>query len=560
MSRRIGRALARRRHTVAAMRHAAEAGDPALAGGILVDAGGLQWWFHEGTDPLLAASSLLTEETVASNSRLAVTHCVALAMSGRLAEARRVFRGAVAATAAGAVPVEPAFQIDLHFARALLAFLGCESTESARSRAVCADARRLARSPTTGPVLQGAMSVGACYYHNQRGEFDAAIAAADRARPMLAGASGYLTISLDAQLGQIAMAQGRVRDALTWYQSAQRAAKRRFLGDPHLITNVESLVQEIALERNRLPDDTVGARFARAFYRGGAWLPHYAAAAEVALACALDSGGADTALSVLDGMWAHARKEELTTLVRLLAALRVSLLADAGRPAEAQNTWREAALPTTDTDCLDLDGLNWREMEAIACARLRLLTALGAHDAGRRLADAVVRLTAERGLLRTRLRALALRVRLELDAAVRGDARPHLAEYLQLYARTDYARPMVALGTAAMVALEGFIAAEKDGPLAAIAERLLTAAHAGTSGAPQFTDKEIAVLRRLPGRQDKQIAAALGLTPHGVRHHLRSIFRKLGVNTRDEAVRRARAVGFPGADEKSADRPSEVDV
>ena len=40
--------------------------------------------------------------------------------------------------------------------------------------------------------------------------------------------------------------------------------------------------------------------------------------------------------------------------------------------------------------------------------------------------------------------------------------------------------------------------------------------------------------------QDKQIAAELGLTVHGVRYHLRKLFTKLGANTRADALRQAR--------------------
>ena len=59
-----------------------------------------------------------------------------------------------------------------------------------------------------------------------------------------------------------------------------------------------------------------------------------------------------------------------------------------------------------------------------------------------------------------------------------------------------------------------------------------------------LSEREREVLRLLDNRRDKQIAAALGLTAHGVRHHLRKLFAKLGVAKRAEAVRRARELGL----------------
>ena len=59
-----------------------------------------------------------------------------------------------------------------------------------------------------------------------------------------------------------------------------------------------------------------------------------------------------------------------------------------------------------------------------------------------------------------------------------------------------------------------------------------------------LSEREREVLLLLDNQRDKQIAAALGLTVHGVRHHLRKLFAKLGVAKRAEAVRRARELGL----------------
>jgi DNA-binding CsgD family transcriptional regulator len=56
-------------------------------------------------------------------------------------------------------------------------------------------------------------------------------------------------------------------------------------------------------------------------------------------------------------------------------------------------------------------------------------------------------------------------------------------------------------------------------------------------GEPHLTDRELDVLRALSeGLGNKQIGARLGISSSTVKYHLQSIFTKLGVRTRSEAV------------------------
>ena len=59
------------------------------------------------------------------------------------------------------------------------------------------------------------------------------------------------------------------------------------------------------------------------------------------------------------------------------------------------------------------------------------------------------------------------------------------------------------------------------------------------------TASELSVLRLLPtDLTQRQIAHELFLSHNTVKTHSRSLYRKLGANTRDEAVRRALEVGL----------------
>ena len=545
--------LARASKIVPAMRHAHEAGEPRTAGEILERAGAWRLWFRHGVARLRAIDALMTEEIIGHFPRLAVLRCMALTVAGDLDAARRLFMELRARTAnlsqdrPGTNDRE--LDTDVALFQCLAAFCGCAPIAAPGMAEMFAKVEALASDRDVEPIVMGAAGYAMLAVEVARTNLDEAVAWATRIRAELDADSRYFAMFSDLWTGLVAMARGRVAEASRMYARAQQTARTDFVADagPTLIADV--LVGELDLERNRT------AQLARRAHKpsdrlasAGGWLDVFVAAAEAGAELATREGGHAAALASIDEALAFARRTLRVTFVRCLSALRVSTVVADGRPDDAARLWTEAGLPAQLADCAELATQTWREMEAVACAGLRLATAQGRFAEGRELADAVLELCCERDLVRTRGRVLALGMALEHAAGNAAGARAYLAEYLPLFADTGYVRSMVGERAAALAVLADIEEAGTGAALGPAADALRDAlAEVPVQRAdtvPALTPRENEILARLEHWQDKEIATALSLSAAGVRYHVSSLFRKLGVRGRFEAVHRARSMGL----------------
>ena len=541
--RRLAEALVRRGETVAGMRHAKEAGEPGLAGRILEDAGGVRLWVQQGLVQLQAADRMLTEEIIAERPRLALVHCVTLVLSGQPEAARERYRTIVAkphARTAGSDGPTVAFEVEDCIARGCIALYGGEQVGSAWAQGLLRDLERLTASPDIDTLMRGYLDYSLCVFRNLAAEFDSALDRAARARQCLSQSS-YMTMFIDIQVGQIAMAQGRVEDAREHYRRAQRIATKSFALDDGLAAIARVHLHELALECHRLGAATELRSVPRALVKGGTPFSAYLAAGCAVIDLRLVRDGVEAALGAVDEMLEYVRGAGLPALVRYLSALRVSVLVSAGRTAKAERAWRLEELPETPEGCLDLTKQSWREMEALSCARLGLQITGGQFDEARRFAAELCAVAGGRDLRRTLMRGLALSMVLEQRAGESAAATGHLEAFLRLYAETPYLRPLIREREACAAVVAAFLESEAESPHREAAQSLLEAMNrVDAVRPPELSKREMEVLERLGRLQDKQIAAELGLTVHGVRYHLRKLFTELGANTRADALRRAR--------------------
>ncbi|WP_419938243.1 hypothetical protein [Candidatus Palauibacter sp.] len=547
----IAKALARRGRSIEALRHAAEAADAALLGRIAEGTGGVRLWFEQGLEVLRALDGMLTQAVVSDHPRLALVRCGVLAASGDIEEARRLY-GATAEKTAGYTRDreggdDRALRTDHIFIQGLLCTLGCMWYDDT-IMAGMAEGEVLASAADTDSLVRGMFSLGMCLAHNQMTAFDAAVEWAGRARAALGRASPYQA-HVDLQAGLVAMARGRTRQAREYYDRALRAARANHLRDAGAVMLGDVLAFELEFERTAGAARSNRPRVSpRLLGQCGAWLDVYAADIGVRTETALLAGGPEDALRLVENAREYARTTERPQLARFLSALRVSVLLDGGEADEAARAWRFDCLPERRAECLDLAGQSWREMEMLACARLRLLVVRGEFDAAREFADALLAVASEHALVRTRMRGLAVAMVLEQRAGGSDRAAAHLADYLRLFAEADYARPLARDRELALALLDdaGF-AAGADAAVAAAAGALRNALcrDAGAAAPEQaLTEGELEVLARLEHWQDKDIARTLGLSYDGVRYRVRRIFAKLGARGRLDAVQRARQRGI----------------
>lgn len=545
----IARALARRGHVLDALRHASDAGDHALIGAIAEGAGGVKLWLRRGADALRALDGWLTEEVLAAHPRLALVRCISLTASGDIESARRVYQSAamdsVGFNLDGSGKEDETLRTDHLLALGMFAILGCKRLT--HYHPLISTTAGLTDRPDLDPLLRAVLRLGMGIAHNEMAQFDEAEQLAESARAGIGPDAPHVLPHIHFQLGLAAMARGRSENAERRYQRGLNIAQGR-ADDTGMVMFGTLLRAELDLERSAAaPVLTTSPVSARLLGEYGAWFDVYAASVGVASELAFDHVGPAEALATVERAREFALATDRAALVRLLGALRVSLLLLDDRAGEAERAWRAEQLPESDEGCLDLQSQRWREMEAITCARVRLLSAQGRGGDARALARALRGAAEKRSLLRTVMRALALSVRLEHEAADRAAA--HLAEALRLLGRTGYARPLYRERRAVVPPLERLIDSEPPGPVLDDARRIHSAliaqpATAQAPAPPLFSPKELDVLRRLATHTDKDIGRELSMSYENVRYYVRKLFSRFGVRNRFDAAHRARAMGL----------------
>ena len=536
---RIADALARRAETVAAMRHAVHGGDALLAGDILLRAGGVRFWLRQGVPQYQEADRLLTAEAIARSRRLKLVRCVALMLSGKQKEARAVY--------AESSPSEPAegfeHRVDDCIVRAAMGVYGGEHLGSGWRRHLLADCARFARSPRLNAATSGYLEYALSVLHFLNGELDPALERLALARK-LSPDNRQIEFYGEVLRGQLDFVRGRARDAESSYRRARRLGRKFFMLDPVAATACLVALDEYELECNR-PASVEQRGVWWVLNNRGVPFSYFATAANVLIDRRLRARRTEEAIAATDKLLVRVRADGRVASVRLLAALRTTVLVVAGRVEDAERFWGRENLPEHNAACVDVTTQSMREMEAVSEARARLLIAERRYEEARGLLSTLETVAATRSWRKTQMRAVALSILLEHAAGAPAAGVRRLTEYLELYGESPYAWPLLREPAVCPHVLSEFLRLEAHSPHCASARSLLAAARAAQDSPElSLSDREREILGLLAGRRIKHVAATLGLSVHGVRYHLRKLFSKLGVSTRAELLRRAGEMGL----------------
>lgn len=257
-----------------------------------------------------------------------------------------------------------------------------------------------------------------------------------------------------------------------------------------------------------------------------ATIEHWPLFAYVSSMVALAQGRARAQAAVLDAALARGARPSVTEFTRSrLDATRALLLLASGRLSDAETALHHH--PAT------VPGI------AIAWARLHLLA-----DAPEKARAALEPIDAAAASARIRTETMALRAAAALRMGRANSASDELDRLVALLIATGLRTPLTLLPRSDRIALAEL--AEQTARPASV-RRLLTEAVQAPALWPEvvpsvaLTERETVVLRRLnTGGSTAEIAADLFVSVNTVKTQLRSLYRKLGAATRDEALAAAR--------------------
>jgi LuxR family maltose regulon positive regulatory protein len=346
-------------------------------------------------------------------------------------------------------------------------------------------------------------------------------------------------------LGRLREADAACRDALAYVQ-AQRMSRLPAAGILHVA------MSEVLVEQNDL--ESAEAHLAQGL-EIGKWSGRLDAAKNSAYALSrLRQARGD-----VSGALAAIREAELAMGEPQPPLARAELLALRGRILIRQGALREAARCVEEAERLaGRERGQTREMVVLAASRVML--AQGEPDEAIAKVTRSIAAAEQRGWLGA---ALELRVLRSLALVRRGDPRAaevDLARSLATAEPEGYARVFLDEGEPMQMLLAQWLAHAGDSPLREYAGHLLSQfdAEPQTLATPQekicpaeqvlvepLSERELEILHLIAlGKTNKVIAQQLFIAPGTVKAHTASIYRKLDVANRTEAVARARQFGI----------------
>ena len=541
LQRRIARWFAERGQIAEAVNHAILSADDMLIGDILEEAGG--WRLIPQGLQGVAARGLgkLPLALVRTRPRLVLALVYLQIKRGEIGAARAEFDLFAAGADAADMPVDLRTEI-----RVVGDTLSDYENQPVTFEDLLAREALLRKLPANDHLVLANFSetLGAKYYEG--GWLERAL------QPTLAARDHYVAIgSLYSDLftrfleARIKRAQGRSKEAGTILETAWRDTVDNFGSRSDLAANCAAFQAELLFEQ----DQTAEARELLSWAlphmeQSDGWVDVYAAAYFTEARALASEGAFDEACDILARARRVAARRRLRQLEMLADICNLDVQIAQGAPAQA--VLAAAAVIGLDAlaDMMTEESPQYRPVAtAASLCRVRLHLLVGAW--GRALEE-VGRLRAwaeQRGAGR-----LLIDVNILAAAALRGqgaaaEARCCFDEAISIAMFQNIIRPFVEARQFVQPCLDE--ALQADAQLGRFRAQFLKslakalAVHRGSAAVfGVFSEAEAEVLLYLSqGHSNKEIARLIGMSPDTVKYRLKSVFRKIGVSKRRDAVR-----------------------
>lgn len=353
---------------------------------------------------------------------------------------------------------------------------------------------------------------------------------------------------------RIRHAQGRINDAATIMAGVRSLIEANFGPRCDLAANCAAFEAALFYERNRIDEAQALLDWALPHMeqQSDAWVDVYAAAYLTAARCAASRQGLQEAFAILDRAQGVAAARRFRQLSLLASLCRLELLVATQAPVADAIACAEALDLDALADAMALESPHYRPVAtAAATCRAALSLALGDHD--RALADLAVlhRWAARHGAGRALVDTLLLQSQALAAAGRDGEAQGAFDEAVGMSMFQSLVRPFLDWERFVRPALAGTASGGGEANryraqfLSMLSRALAAQAQPCDDGA--LNEAEAEILGHLSqGYSNKEIARLIGMSPDTVKYRLKSIFRKIGVDKRRDAVRVAQERGLIG--------------
>ncbi|MEM7728073.1 MAG: LuxR C-terminal-related transcriptional regulator [Pseudomonadota bacterium] len=513
--------------TVTALTHTMKSGNPDQVANIIENAGGVFLWLAEGMEEIQEVMGFVDAKSMPDHPRLLLIQSLLHTKSGELAEARRFWNLARAASrnflADRPGGDDEALRDESRIIGAMMAAYGCHSLEDQ----INAGLTYLDERDATGrsDFLQGYIHTLLCVHALQNGIFEDVMHHARRSEAAFERAgSQYGIVFLNIHRSGAAYGEGRLKAARALLGRTKQKRARLFPRDDGLKAICNTMMAELDLEAGSFLSARRGlSGTQKNLVAGEAWFDVHAAAYRTRAYLDRITRGPEQARDNLADAAASTRKRGLERVGRYIDCLRLELAcrADDAEEAERLGDTLKLGEMLADDECLGY--LMWREYLTSNVAQVLASRLAGDLQQAESLASRLHAYGERQGNAICRAYGLGLLV----------PSRPDLAaDLVDVLQESGLVLPLILDPT-----LWPVLSKVRSGRvLVRSAEDVLRSLEPAKKTG--FTKRERSILTHLQdGTPDKVIAQALGVSVHTVRFHLKNIFAKTGLQSRHDVAR-----------------------